>query len=231
MPLSLTLHSHLWRSAALLIACQLPNQRSCKTTRLNWRSLFVIVIWSWQNGKQYFEEINVYFVINGDLFENWLFAFEASSITIWNIKHDQLDTDLQDYALTWGDKFITKQDLKASVDALVKHIVTYLWNQRFLTQKCVNTAFLSRKCVNTAFLSRKFVNTAFLSRKFVNTRSSIAFKDMLRSSIAPQIVLHWIRAFWVFPISPVASPSPPIPNFLSPLCLSGKTSSQASKLC
>ena len=104
MPLSLTLHSHLWCSAALLIACQLPNQRSCKTTRLNWRSLFVIVIWSWQNGKQYFEEINVYFVINGDLFENWLFAFEASHIAIWNIKHDQLDTDLQDYAQTWGDK-------------------------------------------------------------------------------------------------------------------------------
>ena len=38
----------------------------------------------------------------------------------------------------------------------------------------------------------KWVNTAFLSQNFVNTRSSIAFKDMLRSSIAPQIVLHWI---------------------------------------
>ena len=126
----------------------------------------MIVIWSWQNGKQYFEEINVYFVINGDLFENWLFAFEASRIAIWNIKHDQLDTDLQDYALTWGDKIITKQDLKVYVDALVKHIVTYLWNQRFLTQKCVNTAYLSRKWVNTAFLLRKFVNTAFFVAKF-----------------------------------------------------------------
>ena len=52
------------------------------------------------------------------------------------------------------------------VDALVKHIVTYLWNQRFLTQKCVNTAFLSRKWVNTAFLLRKFVNTAFFVAKF-----------------------------------------------------------------
>ena len=45
----------------------------------------------------------------------------------------------------------------------------HLWNQRFLTQKCVNTAFLSQKWVNTAFLSRKWVNTAFLSRKWVNT--------------------------------------------------------------
>ena len=52
------------------------------------------------------------------------------------------------------------------VDALVKHIVTYLWNQRFLTQKCVNTAYLSRKWVNTAFLLRKFVNTAFFVAKF-----------------------------------------------------------------
>ena len=45
----------------------------------------------------------------------------------------------------------------------------HLWNQRFLTQKCVNTAFLSQKWVNTAFLSRKWVNTAFLSRKWGNT--------------------------------------------------------------
>ena len=52
------------------------------------------------------------------------------------------------------------------VDALVKHIVTYLWNQRFLTQKCVNTAYLSRKWVNTAFLLHKFVNTAFFVAKF-----------------------------------------------------------------
>ena len=92
MPLSLTLHSHLWRSAALLIACQLPNQRSCKTTRLNWRSLFVIVIWSWQNGKQYFEEINVYFVINGDLFEKLVVCFWSKShcyleYKTWSIRH------------------------------------------------------------------------------------------------------------------------------------------------
>ena len=32
----------------------------------------------------------------------------------------------------------------------------------------------------------------FLSRNFVNTRSSIAFKDILRSSIAPQVVLLWL---------------------------------------
>ena len=92
MPLSLTLHSHLWRSAALLIACQLPNQRSCKTTRLNWRSLFVIVIWSWQNEKQYFEEINVYFVINGDLFEKLVVCFWSKShcyleYKTWSIRH------------------------------------------------------------------------------------------------------------------------------------------------
>merc|ERR1712208_138356 len=50
----------------------------------------------------------------------------------------------------------------------------HLWNQRFLTQKCVNTAFLSQKWVNTAFLSRKWVNTAFLSRKWVNTAFFVA---------------------------------------------------------
>ena len=92
MPLSLTLHSHLWRSAALLIACQLPNQRSCKTTRLNWRSLFVIVIWSWQNGKQYFEEIHVYFVINGYLIEKLVVCFWSKShcyleYKTWSIRH------------------------------------------------------------------------------------------------------------------------------------------------
>ena len=61
---------------------------------------------------------------------------------------------------------ITKQDLKVYVDAPVKHIVTYLWNQKKLTQKCVNTAFLSRKWVNTAFLLRKFGNTTFFAAKF-----------------------------------------------------------------
>ena len=64
---------------------------------------------------------------------------------------------------------ITKQDFKASIDALVQHIVTYSWNQSFLTQKCVNVAILLQKCENTAFLLRKFVNTAFLSPKFVIT--------------------------------------------------------------
>ena len=38
-------------------------------------------------------------------------------------------------------------------------------------------------------LAWKFVNTAILSRTFVNTRSSIAMKDLLRSSITPQIKL------------------------------------------
>ena len=70
------------------------------------------------------------------------------------------------YGTKEPDKIITKQDLKVYVDALVKHIVTYLWNQRFSTQKCVNTAYLSRKWVYTAFLLRKFVNTAFFVAKF-----------------------------------------------------------------
>ena len=70
------------------------------------------------------------------------------------------------YGTKEPDKITTKQDLKVYVDALVKHIVTYLWNQRFSTQKCVNTAYLSRKWVNTAFLLRKFVNTAFFVAKF-----------------------------------------------------------------
>ena len=38
--------------------------------------------------------------------------------------------------------------------------------------------------------SAKMRSTAFLLQNFVNTRSSVAFKDMLWSSIAPQTVLH-----------------------------------------
>ena len=68
-------------------------------------------------------------------------------------------------------KFVTKQDIKASVDALAKHL------------------FLSNIYIEAMVFTQKSVNTAFLSRKFENTRSSIAFKDMLWSSIAPQIVL------------------------------------------
>ena len=59
----------------------------------------------------------------------------------------------------------------------------------FLALKFVNTAFLALKFVNMVFLARKFVNTAFLLEKFVKTRSSIALKDLLRSSITPQIKL------------------------------------------
>ena len=44
-----------------------------------------------------------------------------------------------------------------------------------------------------AFLSRKFVNTALLLQKFINTRLSIAFKDLLNSSIAPHIKPHWLE--------------------------------------
>ena len=56
--------------------------------------------------------------------------------------------------------------------------------------KFVNTAFLSRKWVNMVFLLHI---RHFLSQYFVNTRSSIAFKDILRSSIAPQVVLLCIN--------------------------------------
>ena len=49
---------------------------------------------------------------------------------------------------------------------------------------------MSHKCVNTAFLSQKIVNKAFLLRKFINTRSSIDFKDLVDSSIAPHIKPH-----------------------------------------
>ena len=52
---------------------------------------------------------------------------------------------------------------------------------------------MSRKFVNTVFLSRKFVNTAFLSQKFIDTRSSIAFYDLLDSSMAPHIKPHCRR--------------------------------------
>ena len=60
--------------------------------------------------------------------------------------------------------------------------------KRILSQ--VNSAFLSQRFVNTAFLSRKCVKREFLSRKFINTRSSIAFKDLVDSSIAPHIKPH-----------------------------------------
>ena len=59
----------------------------------------------------------------------------------------------------------------------------------FSALKFVNKVFLALKFVNTVFLAWKFVNTAFLSQKFVKTRSSIALKDLLRSSITPQIKL------------------------------------------
>ena len=145
MPLSLTLHSHLWRSAALLIACQLPNQRSCKTTRLNWRSLFVIVIWSWQNGKQYFEEINVYFVINGDLIEKLVVCFWSKShcyleYKTWSIRHRPTglcpNLRRQNY-----NKSRPKSVHRCSIQTYC-HISM---DPKILTQKCVNTAYLSRK--------------------------------------------------------------------------------------
>ena len=46
----------------------------------------------WQNGKQYFEEINVYFVINGDLFEKLVVCFWSKShcyleYKTWSIRH------------------------------------------------------------------------------------------------------------------------------------------------
>ena len=43
----------------------------------------------------------------------------------------------------------------------------------------------------TTFLSRKRAITTFLSRKFMITRSSIALKDFLGSSIAPQVMPPW----------------------------------------
>ena len=61
----------------------------------------------------------------------------------------------------------------------------------FLSLKFVNTAILTLKFVKTVFLAWKFVDTAFLWRKFVNTRLLIALKDLLRSSITPQIKLVW----------------------------------------
>ena len=39
--------------------------------------------------------------------------------------------------------------------------------------------------------SQELLREGFKKRRKINTRSSIAFKDTLRSSIAPQIVLHW----------------------------------------
>ena len=142
MPLSLTLHSHLWRSAALLIACQLPNQRSCKTTRLNWRSLFVIVIWSWQNGKQYFEEINVYFVINGDLIEKLVVCFWSKShcyleYKTWSIRHRPTglcpNLRRQNYNKT----------RPKSVHRCSSQTYCHIYIERFLTQKCVNCAIFT----------------------------------------------------------------------------------------
>ena len=166
MLLSLTLHSHLWCSAALLIACQLPNQRSCKTTRLNWRSLFVIVIWSWQNGKQYFEEINVYFVINGDLFEklvvcSWSKSHCYLEYKTWSIRHRPTglcpNLRRQNYNKT------RPKSVRRCSSQTYCHISM---EPKIFDKKCVNTAFLSRKWVNTAFLLRKFVNTAFFVAKF-----------------------------------------------------------------
>ena len=85
MPLSLTLHSHLWRSAALLIACQLPNQRSCKPP--DWTEGYYLWL-----SYEYFEEINVYFVINGDLIEKLVVCFWSKShcyleYKTWSIRH------------------------------------------------------------------------------------------------------------------------------------------------
>ena len=40
-------------------------------------------------------------------------------------------------------------------------------------------------------MSRKHVITAFLLRTFMITRLSIAFEDLLGSSIAPQVLPHW----------------------------------------
>ena len=46
------------------------------------------------------------------------------------------------------------------------------------------------KKLKTSLLSRKRSVTAFLSQKFTITRSSIAFEDLLASSIAPQVMPH-----------------------------------------
>ena len=51
---------------------------------------------------------------------------------------------------------------------------------------CISkTSFFLQKLVNMAFLSWKCVNTIFLS---------IAFKDLLDSSIAPHIKPHWLAS-------------------------------------
>ena len=50
--------------------------------------------------------------------------------------------------------------------------------------------------IKPPFLSQKHAITTFLSRKFMITRSSIAFKDILGSSIAPQVVPPWCQHFF-----------------------------------
>ena len=56
---------------------------------------------------------------------------------------------------------------------------------------------MCRKLVNATLLLQKLVNTAFLSRKLINTRSSIAFYDLLDSSIAPHIMPHWSNVIFI----------------------------------
>ena len=45
----------------------------------------------------------------------------------------------------------------------------------------------------TPFLLQKHAITAFLSWKFMITRSSIVFENLLASSIAPQVMPHWLK--------------------------------------
>ena len=47
----------------------------------------------------------------------------------------------------------------------------------------------------TSFWLRKRAITTLLSRKFIITRLSIAFEDLLGSSIAPQVMPHWLISF------------------------------------
>ena len=50
------------------------------------------------------------------------------------------------------------------------------------------TSFLTQKRANVTFLSQI---TIFLSRKFMIMRLSMAFEDLLGSSIGPQVVQHY----------------------------------------
>ena len=52
--------------------------------------------------------------------------------------------------------------------------------------------YISIYKTKTSFLSQKRAITTFLLRKFMITRLLIAFEDLLGSSIAPQVMPHWL---------------------------------------